>query len=145
METGGNEEVVRAGGPVELVSMAWSRCIVSTRQIVTTVTGIFRGSLDSSALGGPILIAQIAHRSTRSGTGQFLWLLGTLSINLMFLNVLPIPVLDGGQLALLALEAVLRRRPSESVVGIAQMAGLLLILSLVVLVSYNDIVRNLGP
>ena len=72
------------------------------------------------------------------------WLmLGMLSINLMFLNVLPIPVLDGGQLVLLLVEAVTRKRPSEAAVGLAQMAGLVLLLGLMLFISYNDVVRLL--
>ena len=133
----------QAPGIIRDSSVAASRCVITTRQIVTTVTGIFRGSVDKSNLGGPIMIAQVAHQSTEEGFGHFLWLLGMLSINLMFLNVLPIPVLDGGQLALLLVEAVTRRRPSEAVVGIAQMTGLVLLLSLMVFISFNDVVRLL--
>jgi regulator of sigma E protease len=136
-------EILRASSPGEALSMAGSRCLLTTRQIVTTVAGIFGGSLDKDSLGGPILIAQVAHKSSKDGFGHFLWLLGMLSINLMFLNALPIPVLDGGQLALLFVESVTRRRPSEALVGITQMAGLVLLLGFMVFVTFNDVARLL--
>ncbi len=145
LETALPEEVVRAGSPGEVLSLAWDRSILTTRQILTTVTGIFRGSVDGSNLGGPILIAQVAHRSSKSGAGHFLWILATLSINLMFLNVLPIPLLDGGQLALLGVEAVTRKAPSEATVGIAQMVGLAFLLAIMVFATFNDVARLLGP
>ncbi len=59
----------------------------------------------------------------------------------MFLNVLPIPLLDGGQMALLAAEGLTRRRPSEAVVGITQIVGLVVILGLTVVISFHDILR----
>ena len=141
--TGDTREVLAAASLGEACSMAASRCVATTSQIVTTVTGIFRGSVDKDNLGGPIMIAQVARRSTDEGFGHFLWLLGMLSINLMFLNVLPIPVLDGGQLVLLGLEAVMRRRPSEGIVVAAQLTGLVVLLSLMVFISFNDVVRLL--
>jgi regulator of sigma E protease len=139
--TGGEEVLVRAAGPGEALSLAATRCVLTSRQIKTTIAGLFRGSVDKGNLGGPILIAQVAHQSSKRGFGQFLWLLGMLSINLMFLNVLPIPLLDGGQLALLALEGATRRRPSEALVGITQMVGLVVILGLTVIISFNDVLR----
>lgn len=138
--TAGDQPLV-VPGALEIPGLALGRCVSTTRQILATIAGIFRGSVDKSNLGGPILIAQVAHRETRSGAGPFLWLLAVLSINLMFLNILPIPLLDGGQLALLGVEAVTRKPPSEAIVGISQMVGLVLILGLFVMVTFNDIVR----
>lgn len=141
MESTGDEVLVRADSLGEALSLAATRCVLTSRQIKTTITGLFRGSVDKGNLGGPILIAQVAHQSSKRGFGQFLWLLGMLSINLMFLNVLPIPLLDGGQLALLALEGATRKRPSEALVGITQMVGLVVILGLTVIISFNDVLR----
>lgn len=138
-------EEVAVSGPVEVATLAFSRCVVTTRQIVATVAGIFRGSVDKDNLGGPIMIAQVAKKGTQAGLSHFLWILAVLSINLMFLNILPIPLLDGGQLALLAVEAVTRRPPSEAVVGLSQWVGLLLLLGLMVMVTFNDIARMFGP
>ena len=139
------QEEVRAGSLPEVATLAWSRSVLTTRQIVATVAGIFRGSVDKSNLGGPIAIATVAHRSSKDGFGRFLMLLAMLSINLMFVNILPIPLLDGGQLALLGLEAVTRKAPSELVVGVAQTVGLVIVLGLLLLVTFNDVARLIGP
>jgi regulator of sigma E protease len=135
---------VRAGSVGEAVSLAAHRCVLTTRNIGLTLSGIFKGSVDKGNLGGPVLIAQATFQKAKEGFGHFLWILAMLSINLMFLNVLPIPLLDGGQLALLAVEGVTRRRPSDSVVGITQMAGLVFLLGVLVFVTFNDIARLVG-
>ena len=118
--------------------------MITTRNIGAILSGIFKGSVDKGNVGGPVLIAQATFQKAKSGFGHFLWILAVLSINLMFLNVLPIPLLDGGQLALLGVEAVTRRPPSASVVGITQMAGLVFLLGVLVLVTFNDIARLVG-
>jgi regulator of sigma E protease len=141
LATSDDTEFVRASGLLEPLAFAQRRCVTTTRQIGSTVAGLFRGSVDKSNLGGPILIAQVAHQSSKQGFGRFLHLLAVLSLNLMLLNILPIPVLDGGALALLGVEAITRKPPSEAVVGISQMAGLALLLLLMVLVTFNDLAR----
>ncbi|HEU4395757.1 MAG TPA: site-2 protease family protein, partial [Planctomycetota bacterium] len=135
---------VRAASIGEAFVLAGQRCVLVTRHIGATISGLFRGSVGSDSVGGPVMIAQVAFGSAREGVAPFLWLLGMLSINLMVLNILPIPLLDGGQLALLAVEGVTRKPPSESVIGISQMAGLALLLGLLLFVTFNDIVRLVG-
>jgi regulator of sigma E protease len=136
--------VLRASSPFEAASLAAHRCVLTTRHIGSTITGLFRGSVGRDSVGGPVMIAQVAFGSAREGAGTFLWILAMLSINLMVLNILPIPLLDGGQLALLAVEGATGKPPSEAVVGISQMAGLALLLGLLLFVTFNDIVRLVG-
>jgi len=136
--------VVRADSLGEALALGFRRCILTTRNIGATISGLFGGSVEKDSVGGPVLIAQVAYGSAREGLGRFLWLLAILSINLMVLNILPIPLLDGGQLALLAVEGVTRRPPSEAVVGAAQMAGLVVLLGLLLFVTFNDIARLVG-
>ena len=135
---------VRAGSIGEAFVLAGQRCVVTTHHIGATISGLFKGSVGSDSVGGPVMIAQVAFGSARQGVAPFLWLLGMLSINLMVLNILPIPLLDGGQLALLAVEGVTRKPPSEAVIGISQMAGLALLLGLLLFVTFNDILRLVG-
>ena len=134
----------RAGSIGEAIVLAGQRCVVTTRHIGATITGLFQGSVGSDSVGGPVMIAQVAFGSAREGVAPFLWLLAMLSINLMVLNILPIPLLDGGQLALLLVEGVTRKPPSEAVIGISQMAGLALLLGLLLFVTFNDILRLVG-
>lgn len=97
------------------------------------------------ALGGPILIAQAAGRTAQRGVAALVHFMAVLSINLFLLNLLPIPVLDGGHLMFFTLEA-LRGKPVEvKHREMAQGVGLMLILALMILVFYQDIVRLVTP
>ena len=102
---------------------------------------MLRGRVPLGELGGPIAIARAAGQQARAGARHFLSMLAFLSINLAVLNLLPIPALDGGHLAFFVVEGLLRRplRPRHR--EIAQQVGLLLLITLMVFVFYNDIHR----
>ena len=109
-----------------------------------TVKGFFYliiGKAPATSLGGPILIAQLAGESARMGWIPFVFFMAVISLNLAFINLFPIPVLDGGFLFLLTIEGVRRRPLSDRAVGIAQRVGLTLIGALILLVFYNDLSR----
>ena len=93
------------------------------------------------SLGGPIAIAQMAGESARSGFGAFVGFMAFLSLNLGILNLLPIPVLDGGHMIFLSIEGILRRPLPVKVKLVIQQVGMLLILGLMIFVVYNDISR----
>jgi regulator of sigma E protease len=95
--------------------------------------------LDS--VGGPIMIAKMAGETAQMGGSSFLAFMALLSINLGILNLLPVPVLDGGHLFFFFCELVIGRPVSQKVREYAQQIGLFLLLSLMVLAFYNDIVR----
>ena len=109
-----------------------------------TVVKLITRVLPSNTLGGPILIAQIAGEQARQGASSFMYFLGLLSVNLGILNLLPIPILDGGQILFFAIEGALGRKLSTQFRGVAQRVGLALILMLTALVFYNDIARLLA-
>lgn len=100
--------------------------------------------LSYKALGGPIQIAQATAAAARSGISNFIYFLSFLSLQLGILNLLPIPVLDGGHLVFFGIEAVRRRPMNERVQGIAQQVGFGLIILLLALVSINDIMNIEG-
>jgi len=91
-----------------------------------------------------ISIAQYAGESAKGGLSAFLWFLGIVSVSLGVLNLLPIPLLDGGHLLYYLIEFLTRKPVSESAQIIGQQIGLVILLSLMVLVFYNDIVRLTG-
>ncbi|MGP8051578.1 MAG: RIP metalloprotease RseP [Desulfobaccales bacterium] len=106
---------------------------------------LLAGQAPLKGLGGPILIAQVAGQQARVGAAALLQFMATLSVNLFLLNLLPIPILDGGHLVFCIIEAV-RRKPVEiKHREIAQGLGLMLILALMILVFYQDILRLLNP
>lgn len=97
--------------------------------------------IPSNTIGGPIMIFQMAGEQASQGALSFFTFMAVISINLGVLNLLPIPILDGGHILFLGIEAVIRRPLNEQVVMIAQRAGLVLLLSLMAFAFYNDIVR----
>ncbi len=112
--------------------------------IKLTVMGfikIFQRVVPASDLGGPILIAQIAGEQMRAGWINLIYFMGLLSVNLGILNLLPIPVLDGGHLVFLTLEAVRRKPVDERAQIMAQQVGIGLLGTLMIFVFYNDLAR----
>ncbi len=93
------------------------------------------------SVGGPIMIAKMAGETAQMGASSFLAFMALLSINLGILNLLPVPVLDGGHLFFFFCELVIGRPVNQKVREYAQQIGLFLLLSLMVLAFYNDIVR----
>lgn len=109
-----------------------------------TVMGIVKmiqRVIPASELGGPIRIAELAGQQMEAGWLNLLYFMGLLSVNLGILNLLPIPVLDGGHLVFLSLEAIRRRRLSERTMEISQKIGIAILGTLMVFVFYNDILR----
>jgi regulator of sigma E protease len=133
-ETGPGTALVRAGQET-------GKLIYLT---VMTVVKLVTRVLPSETLGGPILIAQIAGDQARQGISPFAYFLGLLSVNLGILNLLPIPILDGGHLLFFSVEGLMRKPISPQVRTLAHQVGLALILTLTVLVFYNDIARLLS-
>ncbi len=119
------------------IESMWSTSVLTVKMVVDLV------KLDQSAdaIGGPIAIAQYAGKAADSGINSYLTFLALLSISLGILNLLPIPVLDGGHLVFHAYEAVTGSPPTERMLGWANQAGLVLIISLMGFAFYNDIAR----
>jgi len=99
------------------------------------------GDVSPRNIGGPILIAQMAGQQAQEGLGSFLAFLAVLSINLGVLNLLPVPVLDGGHLLFFLVEGVIRKPVAVRYREMAQQVGICLLALLMVYAFYNDIVR----
>jgi regulator of sigma E protease len=110
-----------------------------TSDIVDFLVQIFRGYVSPRQLGGPIAIANVAGDVATLGLVQFVSLLALLSINLGFINLLPVPMLDGGHLFFYAVEAVRRRPLSASALDWAFRGGLAAILALLIFTTVNDL------
>jgi regulator of sigma E protease len=118
--------------------------IRASTQIVRTVRGLFSGRISGRTVGGPILIGQLAGESVRMGLDTFLAFMALISINLAILNLLPIPVLDGGQFLFLLAEAVIRRPLPVKLRERLTTVGLVLIILLMGLAFSNDFRRLFG-
>jgi regulator of sigma E protease len=110
---------------------------------VLSVGKIISGTLSAKTLGGPIMIAQLAGEHAKAGMTEFIFFIALLSINLGILNLLPIPVLDGGHLVFFGIEAVTRKPVNLKMREVAQQVGILVLIVLMVFVFYNDISRIL--
>src|SRR5262245_22894489 len=130
-----------AVGPLRVVTMAGQQTAQATYLVVQGLVLMVQGRVPLKELGGPIAIARAAGQQARAGARYFLSMLAFLSINLGVLNLLPIPALDGGHLALFGVEGALGRPIRQRHRELAQQVGLLLLLSLMVFVFYNDIHR----
>ena len=124
---------------VRAVPMAVDYTGRMTRSIVDGIVQLVRGRVSPKQLGGPIKIAQIAGQGAAQGPLPFVGLLALLSINLGFINLLPVPMLDGGHLFFYVIEAVRRRPLSAQALDWAFRGGLALILALLVFVTFNDL------
>ena len=130
------------GDPVPVtraVPMALRYTANLTRAIWDGLVQLVRGQVSVKQLGGPIKIAQVAGQGAELGLLPFAQLLALLSINLGFINLLPVPMLDGGHLFFYAVEAIRRRPLSERALEWAFRGGLALILALVVFTTANDL------
>jgi regulator of sigma E protease len=106
-----------------------------------TLKRILFGQVSSENIGGIITIAAVSASWAEEGVAKLLFILCMLSMNLAFINVLPIPVLDGGHLFFLLVEKLKGSPVSERVLGYSQVVGVVLILSLMIYVTYNDLMR----
>jgi regulator of sigma E protease len=116
----------------------------ASTQILRTLRGLFSGRISGRTIGGPILIGQLAGESARMGLDTFLGFMALISINLAILNLLPVPVLDGGQFLFLLAEAVIRRPLPVKLRERLTTVGLLLIILLMGLAFSNDFRRIFG-
>jgi regulator of sigma E protease len=98
-----------------------------------------KGSLKE--LSGPVGVAKLSGDSARQGPGAFLFFIAFVSVSIGFLNILPLPVLDGGHILFVIIEAIIRRPIPVRVKLAIQQAGIIALVLLVLVVSYNDVVR----
>ena len=128
-------------GLFESISMAGQSTYRMSAMIFTMLARLIQGRVDTSDLGGPIMIAQEAGRLAETGLEPLLRFIALISVNLGILNVLPVPVLDGGHLFFFLIEGLRGRPLSVRVREMAQQVGVLLLVALMVFVVFNDISR----
>ena len=106
---------------------------------------LLQGNRSTDELGGPLRIAQVSGEMAERGTKDFVHFLAILSVNLGILNLLPIPVLDGGHLFFLSLEGIMRRPLSARKREVIQQIGFVLLVVIMVLVTFNDLRQMVVP
>ncbi len=107
--------------------------------IVTTLGQVISGRRSIAELGGPLKIAQVSGEQFAAGLNQFIFFIALISINLGFINLLPIPMLDGGHLMLYAIEAVRRKPANPKIQEWAFRSGFALVMMFMLVVTFNDL------
>jgi regulator of sigma E protease len=128
-------------GPLEALALSFQKNWEWTKLIVQTLGGLLTRETSVKQLMGPVAIADLSGSAAQAGWIQLFSLMAMISLNLGLLNLMPIPVLDGGHIFILALEGLARRDFSMKVKEKMLLAGFVLLLMLMVTVIYNDLMR----
>lgn len=110
-------------------------------QMVHIIMYLFTGKLSLSSLSGPVGIYQVVGESAKYGFINVVYLIGYICVNVGFINLLPLPAFDGGRLFFMIIEAIRKKPVSPKVENIIHSVGLVLLMILMVVISFNDIVR----
>ena len=127
--------------PMEAIVMSVQRNIEMSGLILNTLKDLFTGEASPKQLMGPVGIAQLSGESAQAGWIALLALMASISLNLGLLNLMPIPVLDGGHIFIMAIETISRRDFSLAVKEKMLFVGFVLLMTLMVTVIYNDLTR----
>ena len=127
------------------VLTAFTESVVRTWEIagltIVSIVKLIQRVIPMDTIGGPILIVQMAGEQASRGVLSFFIFMAIININLGIINLLPIPILDGGHIVFLGIEALRKKPLSEKVISVSQKIGLALLLTLMTIVIYNDVLR----
>ena len=135
---------IQATGFWHACRLGWIHTKNMAKHIVLMIQGIFSQKVSSKNLGGPVTIFAASHTYLELGLGRFIHFLAIISINLAIINLLPIPVLDGGHLLLIAAEKINGKPLSEKALIWINYAGFLFLVFLIIYVTANDVQRLFG-
>ena len=133
--------VIIKKGPIESFVLGIKETYIFTVLILDSIGKMITGSISAENIGGPIQIAVLSGSAAKAGLVSFISMIALLSINLGLINLLPVPILDGGQLVLIAAEKIKGSPLSPGFVEFAYRIGLLLVIGLMVFAVFNDITR----
>ena len=133
--------VITKKGPIESFTLGIKETYNFTVLILDSIGKMITGSISAENIGGPIQIAVLSGSAAKAGLVSFISMIALLSINLGLINLLPVPILDGGQLVLIAAEKIKGSPLSEGFVEFAYRIGLLLVIGLMAFAVFNDITR----
>jgi regulator of sigma E protease len=137
------KQTLRVQGFVPALTKGLVQSIDLIKQLYVTLKRMVTGDVSAKNLGGIVTISRVSYAVAKEGWAKLFWFLAVLSINLAFINVLPIPVLDGGHLLFLLIERIKGSPVSVKVHTYSQILGLVFVVALLVFVTYNDILRLL--
>lgn len=134
----GNQERFTVGN---VIKHTFFRSLSTVKMIVDSFVDLLTGKYGMEAMSGPVGITQTMGEAAAGGFSDFLYIFVVITINLGVFNLFPIPALDGGRLLFLLVEAVIRRPINKNVEGYIHLVGLLLMFGLIIIVTFNDVLR----
>lgn len=136
-----DKTIIKKLNPFQAIGQGFIKTVEVVYLTGLSIVKLLQRVIPLETLGGPIMIFDIARRSAEAGPLNFFAFMALISVNLGVLNLLPIPILDGGHLLLFLIEKLRGRPLSEKTISIAQRIGLAFIIMLAILAFYNDIMR----
>jgi regulator of sigma E protease len=143
--TPSEEFLLEKVNPFVALGMGFAQTWNVIKLTVVSIVKLIERVIPAKTIGGPILIAQLAGEQAKRGILSFILFMAILSVNLGIINLIPIPILDGGHFLFLGLEAALRKPISIKKMEMAQQVGLMLIILLMLFAFYNDLLRIFSP
>jgi regulator of sigma E protease len=137
----GSPFVFHRADPSEILPQAWRECRQQVGVVVGTVQALVTGKVSAKELGGPLMIADVTMQAAEMGWERLFRTTAFISLNLFILNLLPLPVLDGGQIVVNLIEAVRRKPLSFVIQERIQQVGVLMLIALMLFVTWNDVNR----
>lgn len=135
----------KTANPIEASWIGINRSLEMSGLVVMGIVRLVQGEISSRNVGGVITIGRFASRSFRVGLTSFLTMMAFISINLFLVNLLPVPILDGGHLVFFTIEAIRGAPLSMRKMIIAQQVGLVILMSLMAFALFNDITNLFNP
>jgi regulator of sigma E protease len=135
--------VAKTSNPAKAIKIGAVKAVYWTKATVMSFVRLIQNKVSAKSIGGPIMIGQLASRTFEIGISPFMKIMAIISINLFVLNLLPVPILDGGHLVFYVIEVIKGAPLSMRKMEIAQQVGLVLLLALMVFAFVNDITRLL--
>lgn len=132
------------GNPVTAISMGFRQTVVMVEQVFLTIDRVFRGSVSANQLQGPVGILHTGTKVADEGFMYIVFFMALISVNLAVVNLLPIPIADGGLFVFLMYEKIRGKPPSIGFQNAAALAGIALVAGLFLLTFYNDLSRLFG-
>lgn len=139
-----SKTVIERQNPFDAIGNGVGQTWYIAKLTLISVVKMIKRELSPKVLGGPILIAQMTGAYAREGIMPFMFFMALLSVNLAILNLLPVPVLDGGHLLFYMIELITGREVNVKWREIAQQVGIALLIILMIFVFYNDIAKIFG-
>lgn len=133
--------IERTSNPFSAIKNGIEKSIYWTKATIMSFVRLIQNKVSAKSIGGPIMIGQLASKTFEIGISPFLKIMAIISINLFVLNLLPIPILDGGHLVFYTIEAIKGAPLSMRKMEIAQQVGLFLLMGLMIFALINDVSR----